>query len=34
MKNIAQTSLKDYNAKVTPQTIIKVKLENAMDRLL
>ena len=23
MKNIVQTSLKDYNAKVTPQTIIK-----------
>ena len=34
MKNIVQTSLKDYNAKVTPQTIIKGKLENAMDRLL
>lgn len=34
MKNIVQTSLKDYNAKVTPQTIIKGKLESAMDRLL
>lgn len=34
MKNIVQTSLKDYNAEVTPQTIIKSKLENAMDKLL
>jgi hypothetical protein len=34
MKNVVQTSLKDYNAEVTPQTIIKSKLENAMDKLL